>query len=390
MPTYKPKGSKFYVMDFVFAGMRIRKSTKETCKSLADKREDDRKYELRHGEEQALKEKTKPRLFAAAAAEWQELNELKWAPKTKSLVSNSLTHLLPVFGGKLLITIRALDVTRYQKMRLEAGASNRTVNIEVGVLRKVMRQFKAWNAIQDDVEMLEERKDVGVALSPEQESRLLEECAKSRSRSLYPFVVVAVETGMRKNSIRILSWSQVDFANRLLTIGRDKTKASTGRVVPLNSRLLQTLQFWAENFPDRKPSDFVFPAEKVGAAGDDFTPCSYATNPAEPVKNIKEAWEGAKRRAGLPRLRFHDLRHTAITRMNQARIPLPTIGRVVGWAPSTVVSMSTRYTHPDMEEKRAAVEAITRLTRETKTAEETESPQFSPQSDINSRSQRPN
>lgn len=380
MPTYKPKGSKFYVMDFWFEGMRVRSSTKETSKTLADEREVDRKHELRHAEEQVLKEKRKPRLFTHAAAEWQELKEQKWALKTKSLVSNSLARLLPIFGGKLLVTIQPIDIVRYQKSRSKEGVSGRTVNIEISVLRKIMRHFKAWNAIQDDVEMLAERKDVGIALSPEQESRLLSECAKSRSRSLYPLVTTALETGMRKDTVRTLTWGQVDFANQCLTVWKDKTQAGTGRVVPISSRLLQTLQFWSENFPERKPEHFVFPSEKVGASGDSFEPMTYATDPTKPIGSIKESWEAAQRRAGV-KCRFHDLRHTAITRMNQARIPLPTIGRVVGWAPSTVVSMSTRYTHPDMEEKRAAVEAITRMS---------ESPQFSPQSDNNDRSQRPN
>jgi hypothetical protein len=46
----------------------------------------------------------------------------------------------------------------------------------------------------------------------------------------------------------------------------------------------------AGNFPDRKPEHYLFPAEKYGAAGDDFKPCSYATDPTQPIGDWKEAW----------------------------------------------------------------------------------------------------
>ena len=60
----------------------------------------------------------------------------------------------------------------------------------------------------------------------------------------------------------------------------------------------------------REPEHYVFPTEKCGAAGDEFKPHVYATDPTGPIGDWKEAWEAAKERAKVT-CRFHDLRHTA-------------------------------------------------------------------------------
>jgi hypothetical protein len=64
--------------------------------------------------------------------------------------------------------------------------------------------------------------------------------------------------------------------------------------------------------------------------------------------------------AGLVGVRFHDLRHTAVSRMIAARIPLPIIAKIVGWTAGTMAKMAARYGHFAMEELRSAVEAISR------------------------------
>jgi integrase len=57
-------------------------------------------------------------------------------------------------------------------------------------------------------------------------------------------------------------------------------------------------------------------------------------------------------------LRFHDLRHTAVSRMIVARIPLPIVAKITGWSHSTIAEMAQRYGHFEMEELRKAVAAI--------------------------------
>jgi integrase len=144
-----------------------------------------------------------------------------------------------------------------------------------------------------------------------------------------PFVTLAIETGPRYGVIRTLQWGSVDFENRCLQWGKDKTVSGTRRVIPLSQRALAALNFWATHFPDRKSEHYVFPAERYGAAADQFCAKAYDVDPSKPIGSIKEAWEAAKLRAGrilkgIPKgtrpeektpplvCRFHDLRHTAV------------------------------------------------------------------------------
>lgn len=413
MSLYRPKGTKVWVMDFMFHGQRIRETTRMTSVTRAREVETKRKQALRDGAA-GIRKMISPRLLSIAATEWQETKKPVWSPKMADIATNSMAHLLPALGKKLLVDIEARDIARYQKTRLAENASPRTVNIEVAMLRQIMRKSGAWERIRQDVVMLKEREDVGRALSPEEEKLLLCECGRSRSRILLPFVTLALETGARFNTIRTLQWSNIDFANRCLRFGKDKTSAGTGRTVPLNQRALESLKFWAHRFPNRHPEHYVFPLEKCRGTGTEETfgftgAVLYDTKPSEPIGDVKEAWESAKKRTrrhcptcqngylreksapgngyaceacawetdalpiGMTGVRFHDLRHTAVSRMIAARIPLPIIAKVVGWSAGTMAKMAARYGHFGMEELRGAVEAIS-----TPKIEQ-ESPQFSPQ-----------
>jgi integrase len=401
MSIYRPGKSSIFVMDFFFHGQRIRETTGMSSISRAREVYTKRKRELTDGAA-GIKKQQSPRLLSVASSEWLELKSFKWSERMRSIAQYALWHLLPEMGKKLLVDIDARDIMRYQKVRLAEGASNRTINIEVGTLRSIMKRHGQWERIKNsdqwaDSGMLKERDDVGRKLTSAEETMLLLECGRSVSRCLLPFVVLLLETGSRLNTVRTLQWSQIDFVRRKLKFGKDKTAAGTGREVPLSNRALETLTMWAEQFPERKPSHFVFPSEKYGLHGSrgvfggEVRPYSY--NPAKPVGTIKSAWQSAKKRTErhcptcktgiladqqkphtgfycvdcnfeteeLPAslaIRFHDLRHTAVSRMVAAKIPLTTIARIVGWSKSTTAAMAARYAHPDMEEMRSAVEAI--------------------------------
>jgi integrase len=162
---------------------------------------------------------------------------------------------------------------------------------------------------------------------------------------------------MRYPELRLLRWYQVDFAARMLTVGKSKTDSGTGRVIPLNLRALAVLEFWASNFPSRNPTNYVFPSERYGAAGDKFKPCSYQTDVTRPIGRWKEAWEAAKTRAKI-QCRFHDLRHTGCTRMLEAGVAFPVVAMVMGWSAATTVRTAKRYGHIGHKALRNAVDAI--------------------------------
>ncbi|HEY3706045.1 MAG TPA: integrase [Terracidiphilus sp.] len=399
MAIYKPKGRNVFVMDFTFKGQRVYETTGETDRKRAQRVHDQRLNDLRDGAS-GLRPKKRFYYLGEAAEAWQaKPRKQPWSPAMQGIVTAALKKILPAFGkDRLLADIEAADIAEYQKARLAEpkNPSNRSINMDIGVLRKILIYTGHWARLKDEVHMLPERADVGKALTAEQEALLLQECARSVSRALLPFVTLAIDTGARYDTIRTLQWGRVDLQKRRIQIGKDKTAAGTGRVVPLNARALETLSIWALEFPDRKPDHYVFPVSRYGLHGKKGTFGGvvkvFDNDPKKPVGTIQSAWESAKRRtqrrcpscmagtlrdgktkgyrcetcgavleqlpAGLVSFRFHDLRHTAVSRMIAAGQPLPIIAKVVGWRLSTVIEMAERYGHFEESAMRRAVEAI--------------------------------
>jgi integrase len=390
-PIYKE--SAVYWMEFRYCGNLIRESTKQTLKTLAETVERKRRRELEENVA-GINKANNALTFATAAEGYLDEKALHLSEGSLAIERNNLSHLLSYFGNKMLIAIEAKDFTLYQQARLKEQtrhlnpatkrvqaakrlASPASVNLELSTFRAILKRHGAWARIQHHVRALKVDDDIGVALTHEQEKALLQACSRSRSRSLVPFVITLLETGARFATVQNLRWCYVDFQGRHLTFGKDKTKAGSGRVVPLSPRAMATLQFWASEFPDRRPEHFVFAHQRYlgGGKKDHFGftgGMSYGFDPTRPFKEIKEAWSRAKLKAarilkGDPNstdeiepltCRFHDLRHTAVSRMLESRVPLPIVAKIVGWAPSTMVQMAARYGHFTLDELRGAVETI--------------------------------
>lgn len=340
---------------FRFAGQVVRESSKSESRTVAKEAERARRREL----EESFNRISRPRtaqLFTAGAETWLKTKIAHLSPRSVIIERANLKHINPYFGKMLLCDIAADDVARYQAERLEKGAAPKTINLEVGTLRAILRKNRLWASIQPDVRMLRAREDVGRAISRDEETALLEACRASRSRSLYPAVLIALNTCMRYSELRLLLWGQVDLHFCTLTVGHSKTESGTGRLLPLNDRAVAILSFWASLFPLREPSNFVFPAERYGASGDGVT-VVYDSDPTRPIGRWKEAWESAKIRAGVA-CRFHDLRHTGCTRMLEAGVPFSVVATIMGWSPSTTVRMARRYGHIGQTAQRLAVNAL--------------------------------
>jgi integrase len=251
MSVFRYKGSKVWTMDFVFHGQRIRETTGMTSKTRAKDVEDKRKNDLKDGSA-GIRKQQQPRLLSVAAEEWLEMKKATLAPRSVIIEKANLAHLLPELGKMLVCDIDDTDVARYQRKRLKEEASPKTVNLEIGTLRAILKRSGQWARLQPKVNMLATRDDIGRAINPEEEAALLQACGKSRSRSLVPFVTLAIETGARYGTIRTLQWGCVDFENRCLKWGKDKTSAGTGRIIPqLLGNTLPGAQAGALRLPGR-------------------------------------------------------------------------------------------------------------------------------------------
>ena len=288
------KRGKIWWFRFKFGGQTFEETTRTSSRRLAERILTKRRRELEEGLH-GLRKRPTPVLFRVAARNWLLWKTPALSPRTVKMHEINLSHINGPMGGLLITDISAEDVSGYQKSRLEEGASPKTINLEVATIRAVLRRNKLWATIADDVRMLPVRNDKGRALTSKEEYTLLEACAKSRSRLVYPFVVLALNTGMRYSELRLLQWLQIDLVGRMITVGDSKTEAGTGRKVPLNERAFKAMVTWAQSFPDRQPDHYVFPSERYGFPTNERTAWVYSSEPRRGQRPM------FKRRGSAPR-----------------------------------------------------------------------------------------
>jgi integrase len=322
-----------------------------------------------------IKRRTLPPAFEKAAREWLQGRDGRLAPSTVTIGRVSISHLLSAFSAKLLCDISPQDVAAYQQKRLKDRVQGRTVNIEVQTLRQILKANK-FKQLDGEVRPLRERKDVGRALTPDQEIRLLADCQRADS-ACYTATVLALNSTMRKDEIRKLQWKRVDLFERALTVGKSKTEAGTGRLIPLNNAAVKALADWGDKFPGHKPEHYVFPYYEGT-----FSP--KLADPTRPTNGWRTAWRTVTRAVECPEcgklqrpthdcgnpeckadihglknplagLRFHDLRHTAITKLAEGQASDQTIMSIAGHVSR---QMLEHYSHVRIAAKRAALDAI--------------------------------
>ena len=234
---------------FRFAGRVFRESAKTHSKTLARQAERKRHQNLEeaiHG----IRKRVAPVTFSTAAADWLKLKKPTLAARSYRIEEINIDrHLKPVIGSLLLIDITVDDIAEYQKHRLGEGAAAKTINLELGTLRALLRRHRLWANLQPDVKMLPVRDGVGKALSGDEEEKLLTACAASRSRALHPAVTLALHTGMRRGEIQSLTWGQVGLKGRWLTVGHSKTDAGRGARHPVERERTEGPRSLGGSFP---------------------------------------------------------------------------------------------------------------------------------------------
>src|SRR5438270_850210 len=131
MALFKYPKKKTWWYEFHFAGQKVRESAKTRSKEIARRAEAARRRQLEEGYH-GLKKRTVPKLFSVASEEWLELKKPTLAERSYVIEKANLKHLVPEFGPLLITDIQGKDVSRYQEHRLKAGASPKTVNLEIG------------------------------------------------------------------------------------------------------------------------------------------------------------------------------------------------------------------------------------------------------------------
>lgn len=247
-----------------------------------------------------------------------------------------LKILLPYFG-ELPVAHLTKGLTEEfrrarQAERPEKPVKDATVNRDLSVLRHLLywavdERLLAANPLTR-LRLARERRTRRQILSVAEEQKLL----AAAPEHLRAMILAALDTGMRRGEITRQRWEDIDLARGVLSVTRSKTPEGEAREIPLTRRLARWLG------EHRLAEGIVF-----GYHG-------------QAVRIIKTAWRGALKRAAIRHLRFHDLRHTFVSRLMEAGVLQEVRMALAGH--SAGAGVHSLYTHIELPVKREAIRRL--------------------------------
>ena len=249
-------------------------------------------------------------------------------------VQKQLTVLREHFGKTRLRSITYGQLRTFRAHRLRTPTRNggqrtiATVNRELTLLKRMFNVAtrEGWImrnpfTLGDPLVSLADERHRERIITEAEEVRLLAACCHPQRLHLRPIIICALYTGMRQGEILKLRWADVDFTSKAITVQSMNTKTLRARQIempPILERELRSL------YDGSKPEQHVL----VFGITD----------------NVKRSFTAARNTAGLPDVRFHDLRHTAATRLVRGELPLAEVGRILG---HTQPKTTYRYVNAD-------------------------------------------
>jgi integrase len=117
-------------------------------------------------------------------------------------------------------------VRAYVADRKAANVANKTINLEIGVLRSIIKRAKLWHLFADEIKPLPVRTQVGRAMTMDEKIRLTRAATtKPDWQNAHAAMVLALNTTMRACEIKSLRWYDVDFLASTVTVRKSKTEA---------------------------------------------------------------------------------------------------------------------------------------------------------------------
>jgi integrase len=276
---------------------------------------------------------------------------IPWAKNNKRSWKSDQSMLKPILeylGKKPLSQISPFDVERYKVKRRDSVTvrkqprSKSSVNHELKLLSRIFQLAKLQKQVRvnpcSEVARLKGEIKRKRYLLPEEQERLMAALTGKREH-LRSIVIIDLNTGLRRGELFSLKLEDLDFNRDVIHIRESKTDRD--REVPMNATARTLL---------------LELADQARLAGWQYI----FTNPTtgKPYHDLKRAFTGALRDAGIVDFHFHDLRHTFGTRAVDNGAPLTGVRDALGHAS---LSTTNRYAHGTEEGKRRAVEAQERV-----------------------------
>lgn len=278
--------------------------------------------------------------FREAAEKYLNKQNAENAKNLPAKIYQLTLHFSPFFNDIPLNKINESDIERFKKMRSDNGAKPSTVNRELATLSHLFNKALEWQWIDNKPALIKRYKENTsriTYLTIKQINHLLSAAEQDSNEQIYLFIVIGLETAMRRMEILSIQIKHIDLEKRIIYIPQAKAGA---RQQPITAHLQEILLKRLSSLAPQ--SIWLFPS-KTSA-------CGYTTNIEKPFRRVVRA-------AGLnPReVLRHTLRHTAITHLVQAGIDLPTVKRISG---HKTLQMVERYSHQNGTHIQAAMDVL--------------------------------
>ncbi len=356
MSVYKRKGSETYRYDFEVAGDRFIGDTGETDKRKAERFQAAKRRELKARIGAAKGNSGVKMTFGAGCVRYMEevgehhvnnlttLACLEWLERnigSKTLIADIDENMVAFIVAKRRKEFRQVGTKTVEKRRVSNATVNRTCTEP---LRKVLRRASTkWGCLVQTIQwaehMLPEPRERVREATPDEEGAVMDRL----DRGFDDAVLFAVLTGCRRMEIVGLTWQNVDFFNRVFTV---LGKGDRKRFVPMSAAVFDLL--WS--IKDHDPQwVFTYEAARTDKRKGLFRGVRYPMTDMGLRTAMRRAVAGAK----VSNLRFHDLRHTAATRILR-KSNLRVVQNLLGHSdPAT----TAKYAHAHVEDIRAAMDA---------------------------------
>ena len=326
------KRGKVWWMSFTYEGQQYQRSTGTSYKQLAETILGKIKVKIIEGcFFDTLEEKQ--RTFAEMMERYVREVSIVKSKGSHRRDHASLKHLLPFMGDRTLVQVSPKVIAAYKVKRRQDGAAAATINKELGTIRHAFNvAIREWEWCRDNPFRQVSMERVNNArvryLTDGEFEHVLGHCPDW----LKPIVLVARYTGLRRENIVKLRWSQVDLHRKLIVL--DQTKNGDRLGMPLCKKLIEVFKSLGKvrhlsGYVFSKPDGSSYRGDQVGMAF--FRTC---------------------KRAGISDFRFHDLRHTFASSLVQRDVDLYKVQRLLGHRDGR---MTQRYAHLSPDNLREAV-----------------------------------
>lgn len=320
---FKRKGSPYWYVT------KTRESTGTINRKLAE--EYARKALTEHWRAEKLGEQS--RTWADLVADWLDVKDGRSSFEQDRMVIEKFTDQLKRHEISLLVEITADEIAAYGKV-VKALSSPSTANRHFTTLRAMLNRAygKGWISRAPTIENyhLVKREPKWMTLAQ------FETIATHLPEWVADMATVAIHTGMRFSNVAGLRWDWISGDGAVVIVPAVAAKTERTYTVPLSDTVKKILAKRLE-FRPQSPlelQDYVFVGTKrVGI--DKYEPVA-------PVTSIRYWWETARERAGLPRMRWHDLRHSFASLHTQMGTPDRVLKEMGGWASTRMLE---NYAH---------------------------------------------